>query len=155
MNLITVVLKQDIKGLGRKGELVKVKEGYARNYLIRNGIAEKVNESSKKAIEHEKKIQLEKLGRKEEDAKILKRELEDSYVMIIYERAGREGKLFGAVTPEIIADRLKKDKNIEVDKRKIIIDVPIKSVGVHSVTIKLYKGITAKIKVNVKEGKNQ
>ena len=151
MNVITVVLKQDIKGLGRKGEIVKVKEGYARNYLIRNGIAEKVDESSKKAIENEKKIQLEKLGRKEEDARILKKELEENYIMVIYERAGREGKLFGAVTPEIIADKLKKDKNIEIDKRKIIIKVPIKSVGVHNVEVKLYTNVTAKLKINVKE----
>lgn len=154
MNVITVVLKKDIKGLGRKGDIVKVKEGYARNYLIRNGIADRVDESSKKAIEREKKIQLEKLGRKEEDAKILKKELEDNYVMVIYERAGREGKLFGAVTPEIIAEKLKKDKNIEVDKRKIIIDVPIKSVGIHTVEIKLFKGVTAKLKLNVKEVKS-
>lgn len=151
MNVITVVLKQDIKGLGRKGEIVKVKEGYARNYLIRNGIAEKVDESSKKAIENEKKIQLEKLGRKEEDARALKKELEENYIMVIYERAGREGKLFGAVTPEIIADKLKKDKNIEIDKRKIIIKVPIKSVGVHNVEVKLYTNVTAKLKINVKE----
>ncbi len=154
MNVITVVLKKDIKGLGRKGDIVKVKEGYARNYLIRNGIADRVDESSKKTIEREKKIQLEKLGRKEEDAKILKKELEDNYVMVIYERAGREGKLFGAVTPEIIAEKLKKDKNIEVDKRKIIIDVPIKSVGIHTVEIKLFKGVTAKLKLNVKEVKS-
>jgi large subunit ribosomal protein L9 len=151
MNVITVVLKQDIKGLGRKGEIVKVKEGYARNYLIRNGIAEKVDESSKKAIENEKKIQLEKLGRKEEDARALKKELEENYIMVIYERAGREGKLFGAVTPEIIAEKLKKDKNIEIDKRRIIIDDPIKSVGVHNVEVKLYTNVTAKLKVNVKE----
>ena len=74
--------------------------------------------------------------------------------MVIYERAGREGKLFGAVTPEIIAEKLKKDKNIEVDKRKIIIDVPIKSVGIHTVEIKLFKGVTAKLKLNVKEVKS-
>lgn len=154
MNVITVVLKQDIKGLGRKGEIVKVKEGYARNYLIRNGIAEKVDESSKKAIENEKKIQLEKLGRKEEDARTLKKELEENYIMVIHERAGREGKLFGAVTPEVIADKLKKDKNIEIDKRRIIIEVPIKSVGVHYVEVKLYTNVTAKLKINVKDVTN-
>lgn len=154
MNVVTVFLKQDVKGLGKKGEIVKVKEGYARNYLIREGLAERVDESSKKIIEQEKNIQLKKLGRKEEEAKLLKEELEDNYTMILYERVGREGKLFGAVTPEIITNKLREDKKIEIDKRRIMIDVPIRSVGMHIIEVKLFKGITAKIKINVKEVKS-
>jgi len=154
MNIISVILKEDVKSLGKKGEIVKVREGYARNYLIRKSLAERVDESLRKAFEKEKKIQSEKLERREEGLKAVKKELEDNYIMVLYERAGKEGKLFGAVTPEIIAEKIKKDKDIDIDKRRIVIDVPIKSIGTHIVEVKLFKGITAKLKVNVKEVKS-
>lgn len=155
MNSVTVILKQDVKGLGKKGDLVKVSEGYARNYLIRENLAEKLSGSSEKAYLKEKKIQIKKLEKREEAAGNIKKELENNYVMLLYERAGKEGRLFGAVTPEVIAEKLKKDKGIEVDKRKILIDTPIKSIGTHIVKVKLFKGITAKFKVSVKEAKNE
>lgn len=155
MNNITVILKQDVKGLGKKGDLVKVSWGYARNYLIRENLAEALTESSEKAYVKEKKIQTKKLEKREEAADNIRKELENNYVMLLYEKAGKEGRLFGAVTQEIIAEKLKKDKGIEVDKRKILIDTPIKSVGTHIVQVKLFKGITAKFKVSVKEAKNE
>jgi large subunit ribosomal protein L9 len=151
MNSISLILKEDIKSLGKKGELVKVSEGYARNYLLRNNLAIVLDDTTKKIYEKEKKLQLIKLEKKEEFAKNIKNQIEKDYVMILHEKTGKEGRLFGAVTAEIIADRLKKDKNIEIDKRKIEINNPIKSTGIHEIQIKIYKGINAKLIINIKE----
>jgi len=151
MNLISLILKEDIKSLGKKGELVKVSEGYARNFLLRNNLAIVLDDTTKKAYEKEKKTQLFKLEKKEENAKNLKDQIEKDYVMVLHEKTGKEGRLFGAVTAEIIAERIKKDKNIEIDKRKIEIISPIKSIGIHEVQIKIYKGLNAKLTINIKE----
>ena len=151
MNLISLILKEDIKSLGKKGELVKVSEGYARNFLLRNNLAIVIDDTTKKAYEKEKKTQLFKLEKKEENAKNLKDQIEKDYVMVLHEKTGKEGRLFGAVTTEIIAERIKKDKNIEIDKRKIEIISPIKSIGIHEVQIKIYKGLNAKLTINIKE----
>lgn len=155
MKSVKVILKQDVSGLGKKGDLVKVSFGYARNFLLRENIAEILDESSEETYEKNKKAQNKKLERKEELANSIKEELEKNYLMVLYEKAGKEGRLFGAVTQEAIAEKLKKDKGIEIDKRKIIISTPIKSIGTHIVNIKLFKGITAKFKLSVKEAKNE
>jgi large subunit ribosomal protein L9 len=154
MSSISLLLKEDVKTLGKKGEIVKVSEGYARNYLLRNNLAVVLDESTKKTYEKEKKIQTVKLEKKEENARLIKNTLEKDYTMVLHEKTGKEGRLFGAVTAEIIAEKIKKEKNIEIDKRKIEIINPIKSIGVHEVKIKLYKGISANISVNIKELKD-
>ena len=154
MNSISLILKEDIKSLGKKGDLVKVSEGYARNFLLRNNLAIVLDDTTKKAYEKEKKIQTIKLEKKEEFAKNIKDQIEKDYVMVLNEKVGKEGRLFGAVTAEIISNRIKKDKNIEIDKRKIEIINPIKSIGIHEVQIKIYKGINAKLTINIKEIKD-
>lgn len=143
-----VVLNQDIKGIGKKLQIVEVSEGYARNYLLPKKLAiladnKAVNEAKGKtdAIKFKKSEEI-----KEAEAK--KAKIEKSYIEFRH-KLGDGGRLFGSVTEKDIAEKLKEISNIEVDKKKIVIKNPIKQVGSYTVEIKLYEGIIAKLKLVV------
>lgn len=140
-----VILRQNFEALGRVGELVEVKDGYARNFLLPRGIAYSASKGNVRALEEEKKI-IDKRGRQQlADAEMLSSELEKISVTIPVQ-VGEEDKIFGAVTTQMIADALK-EKEYDIDKRKIEIDEPIKSLGIYGVSIKLHPSVTTKIKV--------
>lgn len=140
-----VILRQNFEALGRVGELVEVKDGYARNFLLPRGIAYSASKGNVRALEEEKKI-IDKRGRQQlADAEMLSSELEKISVTIPVQ-VGEEDKIFGAVTTQMIADALK-EKEYDIDKRKIEIDEPIKSLGIYGVSIKLHPTVTTKIKV--------
>ncbi len=144
-----VVLKEDVKKLGSKGDVVDAADGYARNYLMPRGLAveatpQKIKEMKEKEA---KKNRLE--SEKREDAEKLKSKLE-SEKFVIKVKAGDSGRLFGSVNTKDIAGAAS-EKGYDIDKRKIELDDSIKSLGMHTVPVKIYDDITANLKVNVKE----
>lgn len=120
-----------------------------KNYLVRNSLAIFLTEGAEKNFKEVAAKTKKKLDNLEADAKALKADLEQNYTMTLKERAGKEGRLFGAVTSEVIARKLSKDRKMEIDKRKIHIEDPIKTVGSHKVILKLFHGVNADIKIEV------
>ncbi len=142
-----VILRENLDNLGIMGEIVKVKPGYARNYLLPRGLAVVANTKNVKALEHEKRIIAEKARKAEEAAKGLAGELE-KISLTIKAKAGEEEKLFGSVTAMDIAEALK-EAGQEVDKRKIVIEEPIKRLGSYTVAIKVAPEVAANVNVEV------
>jgi len=140
-----VVLKKDHENLGKALDVVAVKDGYARNFLIPNGIAVAASEGNKKAVAEAKKLAEKREEKKLKDARQLAKKIE-GVPCTIPVNVGEEDKLFGSVTSQEIADFLKKE-GIDIEKRNIEIEEPIKQLGVYSVKISLYKDVNAKLKV--------
>lgn len=143
-----VILNQDIKGIGKKLQTVDVSEGYARNFLLPKKLANLVdnkssNEAKNKleAIKFKKDTELEKAN---EDKNII----EKKYIEFKH-KVGDNGKLFGSVTEKEIATEVKNKFNIDVDKKKIILQDNIKEIGSYIASVKLYEGVIAKLKINV------
>lgn len=144
-----VILLKDVKGLGKAGDLVKAKTGHARNFLLPKGDA---IEATPGNLEKWKKDQAEQSKKEEAEhaaALKLKEELEKLTVSL-EGKAGEGGRLFGSITSKDIADALKKQHKIEVDRRKIELKDNIKSLGTTEVNVRVYAEITAKLKVDVK-----
>lgn len=142
-----VILKEDVHNLGKAGELVKVKPGFGRNYLIPQGKAIVATAANVKQIEHEKKIIAAKQAQLSKDAQAMADRLASVEVQI-ERQVGEEDKLFGSVTSRDIESALK-DKGITIDHKKVHMPEPIKTIGYHTVEIKLGTGVTGKIKVVV------
>jgi large subunit ribosomal protein L9 len=140
-----VILRQNTEGLGQIGEVVDVKDGYARNFLIPRKFAYAALKGNIKALEEEKKTLSKKREQELAAAEKLAAELEKVSVTIPVQ-VGEEDRIFGSVTTQMISDALK-EKGNEIDKRKIEIDEPIKALGIYSVSIKLHPSVNAKIKV--------
>jgi len=142
-----VILIQDMDALGLEGEIVNVADGYARNYLIPKAFALEANEQNIKLMETQsKKIEIKRIKAKE-DAEKVKDKMTDM-VITISQKAGEEEKLYGSVTSMDIATHLEK-QGITIDRRKIVLDKPIKTIGEFDVLVKLYPGVTVSIKVVV------
>lgn len=143
-----VVLKQDVKGLGKKGDIVNASDGYARNFLLPKGIAVEASEGNIiKAKEQKKGKEIRKQKEKEE-AQTLAEKISGATITI-KERAAEDGRLFGSVTAKDIAKVLQSQKKIKVDKRKINLSEPIRYIGSLSVEIKVYPGMIGKLTVKV------
>jgi large subunit ribosomal protein L9 len=146
-----VILKENVENLGRIGDVVKVSDGYARNFLIPNKKVVAANENNLTAIEHQKKMLEKKRAAEKGSAEEIAKKIA-GFTCNISRKVGEKDKLFGSVTTGDIADSLKAG-GIEVEKRSIHIKEPIKALGVHSVEIKLLPEVTAQLKVwVVKEG---
>ncbi len=144
-----VVLKQDVKGLGKKGELVNTSDGYARNFLFPKGLAVEANAQSLTELKNREQSAKYKIETEIAAAKKSAAELEGKTI-VITAKAGANGKLFGSVTSKEIAEKVKAQFGIETDKRKIVVD-DIKQFGTYEFEIKLYQGISAKLFVRVGE----
>jgi len=142
-----VILRENVDGLGTIGDIVNVKAGYARNYLVPQGLAHLADARNIKELEHQKRQLARKLEKVTNDANALKSRIE-KVVCNFIQRAGEEGKLFGSVTSMDLEARLA-DFGITIDRKKIQLAEPIKTLGEHLVTIKLDAGITAELKVVV------
>ncbi len=139
-----VILRQNYEPLGKIGDLVEVKDGYARNYLLPQRIAYTALKGNIRALEEEKKLVAKKTHQELKVAEELATELEKVSVTIPVQ-VGEEDKIFGSVTTQMIADALK-EKSYDIDKRKIDIEEAIKTLGIYSVNIKLHANVNAKIK---------
>ena len=140
-----VILRQNFNGLGQIGEVINVKDGYARNYLIPRKLAYPALQGNVRALEEEKKNLEKKRLQELTAAERFAAELEKISVTIPVQ-VGEEDKIFGSVTNQMIADALK-EKGHEIDRRKIEIEEPIKSLGIYGINIKLHPSVSAKIKV--------
>ena len=143
-----IILLEDVKSLGKKGQIVKVNDGYARNFILPKKLGVEANSANRNDLKlqkaNEEKVAKEKL----EEAKKLAAVIEDSKVVIKI-KAGQGDRVFGAISAKEISAEAKKQLNLELDKKKIILDEPIKSLGVHIVKVKLHKDVTAKLSVHV------
>jgi large subunit ribosomal protein L9 len=143
-----VILKQDYKGLGKAGDVVKVSDGHARNLLIPRGIATEATEGNIRSLEKQKKLDEEKHKKDLAAAKALAERVGGLSVEILT-KSGENGRLVGSITAKDIADALAEQHKLNIDKRKIVLENPIKNTGLFSVTIKLFPEVNAVLRVNV------
>jgi len=144
-----VILTQDINGVGYKNDLITVKDGFGRNYLIPKKLARIATPSNKKALAELKKQQAYKEDKIVKEAEAIAELLKDLELNIGV-KAGTSGKIFGSVNTIMVANAIKEAKDLEIDRKKIHFDADnIKEVGVHAATIKLYKETKVEIKLNV------
>ncbi len=142
-----IILKENVEGLGNIGDLIKVKPGYARNYLVPRGLAVEANKKNVKEFEHYKRQMEYRAKRLLQGAEELKGRIE-KVTCVFAQRAGEEGKLFGSVTAIEIAEKLA-EAGIEIDRKKLQLPEPIKTLGDHQVPLRLPAGVVATIKVQV------
>jgi len=142
-----VILTEEIRGLGTRGDVVTVKDGYARNYLLPKNLAREASAGNLKQIEHERR-KWSLLAQQEKDAAQKAADKVKGVKITIEKRVGEHGHLFGSVTANEIADALQ-EKGIEVDKRRIELEQPIKNLGLHDVDVRLHRDVIAKIQVEV------
>jgi len=147
-NKMKVILLADIKGVGKKDEVINASDGYARNFLFPKKLAVEANNENMAKLKSKNES---KAYQKEMDIKLANQLAEkiNSISMKMQVKAGENGKIFGGVTSKEIAETLKKDYQIEIDKKKVLLPETIKTIGTHTVEIKLYEGINAKLKLNV------
>ncbi len=146
-----VIFLEDVKGKGKKGEVKNVAEGYARNYLLPNNLAVEASTGNVKNLEAQKKSEQKKADEELKKAQKYKEDLE-SITVEIKAKAGEGGRLFGAVSTKQIAETLAKMKK-KVDKRKILLDEPIRALGYTNVPIKIHPEVVATVKVHIVEEK--
>jgi len=146
-----VILRDHVEKLGRRGEIVKVSDGYARNYLLPRKLALPATEGNRKHVERERKIMETREAEEKSQAEAIASRL-STIDITIARRVGETEQLYGSVTASDIAEFLK-TKGFEVDRRKLILPEPIKTIGEHDVPLKLHREVTAPLKVKVvKEG---
>lgn len=144
-----VILCQDVKGQGKKGELVNVSDGYARNFLFPKGLAIEANATAMNELKNRESSEAHKLAEEKKAAEALKAAI-DGKTVTLHAKAGSSGKLFGAVTSKEVAEELKKLYKVEIDKRKIAMS-DLKTYGSVTAEVKIYPNITATITVHVTE----
>ncbi len=144
-----VILLQDVKSVGKKGEVVNASDGYARNFLFPKKLAQEANDVNMHILNKKNEADRKKKLAEIEEAQKVANELKDKEV-IIYAKSGDNGRLFGARTTKDISQEMEKQLNITIDKKKIIVNT-IKTMGLYDVEVKLYPEISTKIKVIIKE----
>ena len=144
------ILLEDVKNVGKKGQIINAKDGYARNFLFPKNMAIEATEVNLKNLENAKKKKEEKEREAFEEARVLEEELMQ-IVIVIKTKAGENGKLFGSITTKEISELLEKEHKIIIDKKKFDLDEPIKTLGEYNVKIKLHPMVNAKLKVIVTE----
>ncbi len=143
-----VILLKDVKGTGNKGDVINVSDGYGRNYLIPREIAREATEGNINKLENQKEVQKKKEEKELKEAKAVGEKISE-ITLKFKNKAGDGGKLFGSITSKDIATKLKKQHKIDVDKRKIVLDNPIKELGSRFVEVKVYPEISGKLKIEV------
>jgi large subunit ribosomal protein L9 len=144
-----VILKEDIKHVGKMGQILDVADGYARNYLIPKGLVAEASKKNIKFLEHEKRIIQEKAKKIKDSAQDVASKI-SSTIISIKAKTGEEGKLFGSITTMDIAEALQKE-GIEIDKKKISLEEPIKRLGSYTVNIKLHPDVSTPLNIQVIE----
>lgn len=145
-----VILIKDVKGSGKKGDVLNVADGYARNYLIGKGFAVEATQKNLNDLQGKKSSEQHKIDVEIADNKALVAKISDKEV-VIKAKAGQGGKLFGAVTGAIVSEELKKQYGVDVDKKKIALSSEIKTFGDFSANIKLTHGVSCSVKIKVVE----
>ena len=147
-----VILLQDVKGKGKKGQMLEVSDGYARNFMLPRKLAVEATADAINTMRMNDKATQERIAREKAEALELSNKLREM-TLVVTAKGGGNGRLFGSVTNQEIADALKAKTGVTIDKRKIVIADPIKNVGTYTVTCKLGYEITAPLSVKIEEGK--
>ena len=143
-----VILKAEVRGLGRTGEVKDVADGYARNYLLPKGLAIEATGGELKQLAQERQTEKTKKDRAHQDAEELAKRLGE--VTLVFKlKAGEHGKTFGSVTAKEVADALKREAKAEIDKTKIVLHEPLRSLGVHRVEVRLLSDVRANVTVAI------
>ena len=145
-----VILLKDVKGIGKKQEIVNVKDGYGANYLLPNKLAVMYSEKSNEILNNQKKEEAENIERMKAEARATSERLKD-IVLEFSAKGSGDGRMFGTISTKQIEQELKEKHNIEIDKRKFVSKEPVDHFGYSKLTIELYKGITGIITVHVSE----
>lgn len=145
---MVVILLKDVKGSGKAGDVVKVSDGYARNMLIPKGLAKEATEGNVRSLEKQKAIIADKKAAEKVQAQELAEKLKELTVSIVT-KGGEGGRLFGSITSKDIADALSAQHKITIDKKKFVLETPIKTTGDFAVDVKLYAEVTGTVKVKV------
>lgn len=145
-----VILLTDVKGKGKKGQMLEVSDGYARNYMLPRKLAIEATPDAINTMRMNDKATQERQARERAEALAVSKQLKE-LTLVVRAKGGGAGRLFGAVTNQEIADQLKKDTGIVIDKRKIVIDEPIKNVGTYTVKCKLGYEIVGHLTVKIEE----
>lgn len=146
---MNVILTQDVKGLGKKGELVTASDGYARNFLFPRKLAMEANAQAMSELKNREASEKHRLAEELAAAKALAAKIEGKTIRLCA-KAGSSGKLFGSVTAKDVAEKIEKEFNVELDKRRVAVE-DIKSFGTYPVEIRLYSGVSASLYVMVGE----
>jgi large subunit ribosomal protein L9 len=144
---VKIILRKEVESLGTEGEVVTVKNGYARNYLIPKGLAIRATEGTIRAIETEKQQRAFKIEKERKSARDLAENIE-RLTLVVRAKAGESGKLFGAVTQQTVSDSLK-TQGYDVDRKHVTIEEPIRALGNYTVRVKLFTDVFANVKVQV------
>ncbi|WP_248929305.1 50S ribosomal protein L9 [Paenibacillus hamazuiensis] len=147
-----VIFLKDVKGQGKKGEIKEVSEGYATNFLFKQQLAAPATEGSVKTLEQQKKAEERRKEQEKQEAQELGKKLAETTVQI-KAKSGQDGRLFGAISNKQVAEELEKQHKISLDKRKVEMKEPIRTLGVTEVTVKLHPQVTSKLRVQVVEDK--
>lgn len=145
-----VILLKDVKGLGKAGDLVNSKPGYFHNFLAANGLAVEATPAAVKQWKAKQKRLEEEEAKRKAEAEELKKKI-DALTVTVSAKGGGNGKLFGSITGQDIADALQKQAGLSIDKKKIELKESIREVGVREVDVRVYADMTARLKVNVEE----
>ena len=145
-----VILLKDVKGQGKKGEIVNVSDGYARNYLFPRNLAQEATAQNLNSAQVKQEAAAHKKEMEKKNAQEMTKQLENKGV-VIKAKCGSTGRLFGAITNAEIAEALNQQTGLELDKKKVVLANPIKELGEYTVTVKLYAGVQATIGLKVEE----
>lgn len=145
-----VILQQDIKGKGKRGQMIEVSDGYARNYMLPRKLAVEATADNVNTMRMTDKANQERRQKEREEAFAFSNRMKDM-VVVVRAKGGGAGRLFGSVTTQEIADAIKAQEGIDIDKRKIVLDGQIKTTGDYKVKVKLGYEITAELKLRVEE----
>lgn len=143
-----VILKEDVKALGKKGKVCEVSDGYARNFLIPRGLAVEATQGNVQDLAHKQKQEELRKQKEKQAALDLSQKIENMDI-IVKVKVGEKGRLFGSVTNKEIAEVLEKEYQLKLDKRKIEVKEPIKGLGEYQVTVKLHFEVTANLKIKI------
>lgn len=149
-----VILKQDIKGVGKKDQIINASDGYARNFLFPKNMAVEANAENMSKLKAKQDSNAFKKSKEKEEAEKVAKKIED-ITLIISVKSGENGKIFGGVSTKEIAEVLKKEHSIKVDKKKIELKETIKTLGTRTVDIKLYEGVIANLRIDIKSENKQ
>jgi large subunit ribosomal protein L9 len=145
---VRVILKAEVRGLGRTGDIKDVADGYARNYLLPKGLAIEATGGELKHLAQERQSEKTKKDRAHQDAEELAKRL-GAVTLVFKLKAGEHGKTFGSVTAKEVADALKKEAKADIDKTKIVLHEPLRSLGVHTVEVRLLSDVRANVTVAI------
>ena len=143
-----VILLENVKGVGKKDEIINANDGYARNFLLPKKLAVEANNQNLAKLKSKQESTEHKKMTEKQEAEELSKKLE-KIILKIQVKAGENGKIFGGVTAKEIADQLQSQHNFKVDKKKIDLKETIKTLGVHNVEIKLFEGVIGKLRIDV------